>query len=317
MCIYLPAGVSIIKQRRSTSLKSDKSKARNHLRSQSEVVLRNIVVISMIIFFLVFFVIPIIIAFVGSFYQWNPLKLQFNFLGLDNWTRVFSSDLFWRSMKNTFLFAFVASFFRVILGLALASALYSKLLQYKSLYRTFYYLPTITPMVAVAFVWKFIFDPRIGLLDRMLSLNINWLFDGRYALIAILLLTIWKDFGYAVVILLGGMYSLPRECYEAAETDGASPWQSFKSLTLPLLKPTIIFIIITSLISYFQTYIPVMVLTQGGPGTKTYLATYLIYEEAFSKYNFGYASALSFILFIFIAVLTAFSFKVSGKDSVS
>lgn len=315
--IYLPAGVSIMRQRKSISLKSDKNRTRNHLRSQSEVVLRNIVVISMVIFFLVFFVIPIIIAFVGSFHQWNPLKLQFNFLGLDNWKRVFSSDLFWRSMKNTFLFAFVASFFRVALGLALASALYSKLLKYKSLYRTFYYLPTITPMVAVAFVWKFIFDPRIGLLDRMLNLNINWLFDGRYALIAILLLTIWKDFGYAVVILLGGMYSLPRECYEAAETDGASPWQSFKSLTLPLLKPTIIFVVITSLISYFQTYIPVMVLTQGGPGTKTYLATYLIYEEAFSKYNFGYASALSFILFIFIAVLTAFSFKVSGKDNVS
>lgn len=296
---------------------TDRRKAKNPLRSRSEIVLRNTVVISMIIFFLVFFVIPIIIAFVGSFYQWNPLKAQFNFLGLENWKKVFSSDLFWRSMKNTVLFALVASFFRVVLGLALSSALYSKLLKHKSLYRTFYYLPTITPMVAVAFVWKFIFDPRIGLLDRILNSNINWLFDGRYALIAILMLTIWKDFGYAVVILLGGMYSLPKECYEAAETDGANPWQCFKSLTLPLLKPTILFIIITSLISYFQTYIPVMVLTQGGPGTKTYLATYLIYEEAFSKYNFGYASALSFVLFLFIAVLTTFSFKISGKNSVS
>jgi len=212
----------------------------------------------MIVFFVVFFVIPIIVAFVGSFYQWNPLKVQFNFLGLENWKKIFSSDLFWRSMKNTVLFALVASFFRVVLGLVLSRALYSKLLKHKSLYRTFYYLPTITPMVAVAFVWKFIFDPRIGLLDRILNSNINWLFDGRYALIAILMLTIWKDFGYAVVILLGGMYSLPKECYEAAETDGASSWQSFISLTMPLLRPTILFIVITSLISYFQTYIPVM-----------------------------------------------------------
>lgn len=296
---------------------SNRNKAKSSLRSRSEVALRNIVVISMIVFFVVFFVIPIIVAFVGSFYQWNPLKVQFNFLGLENWKKIFSSDLFWRSMKNTVLFALVASFFRVVLGLVLSRALYSKLLKHKSLYRTFYYLPTITPMVAVAFVWKFIFDPRIGLLDRILNSNINWLFDGRYALIAILMLTIWKDFGYAVVILLGGMYSLPQECYEAAETDGASSWQSFISLTMPLLRPTILFIVITSLISYFQTYIPVMVLTQGGPGTKTYLATYLIYEEAFSKYNFGYASALSFILFIFIAVLTAFSFKISGKNSIS
>lgn len=133
-------------------------------------------------------------------------------------------------------------------------------------------------------------------------------------MVAILILTIWKDFGYAVIILLGGMYSLPQDCYEAAEVDGAGAWQRFRRLTLPLLKPTILFIVITSLISYFQTYIPVMVLTQGGPGTQTYLASYLIYEEAFSKYNFGYASALSFVLFIFIALLTGLSFKVSGKS---
>jgi len=293
---------------------SDCNKAKNPLRNRSEVVLRNILVISMTAFFLVFFVIPIIIALVGSFYQWNPLKTQFNFLGLENWKKVFLSELFWRSLGNTVLFAVVASSFRVVLGIAISQAIYSKLIKHKSLYRIFYFLPTITPMVAVAFVWKFIFDPRIGLLDRLLNSNINWLFDGRYALIAILMLTIWKDFGYAVVILLGGMYSLPKDCYEAAEVDGAGSWQRLKSLTLPLLKPMILFIIIISFISYFQTYIPVMVLTQGGPGTKTYLASYLIFEEAFSKYNFGYASVLSFVLFLIIAVLTAISFKISGKE---
>ena len=188
------------------------------------------------------------------------------------------------------------------------------MIRHKTLYRVLYYLPTITPMVAVAFVWKFIFDPQIGLLDQILNSQINWLFDSRYAMIAILLLTIWKDFGYSVIILLGGMYALPRDCYEAAEMDGASAWQRFRSLTLPLLKPTIIFIVITSLISYFQTYIPVMVLTQGGPGTQTYLASYLIYDQAFVKYNFGYASALSFVLFAFIALLTLLSFRASGKS---
>ena len=256
-------------------------------------------------------------VFVGSFYQWNPLKAQFNFLGLDNWYRVFTDELFWRSMGNTVFFAAIATVFRVVLGLALASALFSRLIKHKSVYRVLYYLPTITPLVAVAFVWKFIFDPRIGFLNQMLNSNINWLFDSRYAMVAILILTIWKDFGYAVIILLGGMYSLPRDCYEAAEIDGARAWQRFCYLTLPLLKPTIIFIVITSLISYFQTYIPVMVLTQGGPGTTTYLASYLIYDQAFTKYNFGYASALSFILFLFIAALTGASFKVSGKSDQS
>jgi multiple sugar transport system permease protein len=217
-------------------------------------------------------------------------------------------------MKNTFVFAMIAVFFRVILGLILAHVLHSKLIKHKSVYRTLYYLPTITPMVAVAFVWKFIFDPRIGLLNRLLNSDINWLYDGRYALAAMLILTIWKDFGYAVVILLGGLYSLPTECFEAAEIDGANSWQRFTRLTLPLLRPMVLFVIIVSLISYFQAYIPVMVLTQGGPGTQTYLVTYLIYKEAFSKYNFGYASALSFIVFVFIAILTAVTFKISGKN---
>lgn len=287
------------------------------LQSRSEKLLRSIVVCALAVFFITFFIFPIIMVFVGSFYQWNPLKAQFNFLGLDNWYRVFTDELFWRSMGNTVFFAAIATVFRVVLGLALASALFSRLIKHKSVYRVLYYLPTITPLVAVAFVWKFIFDPRIGLLNQMLNSNINWLFDSRYAMVAILILTIWKDFGYAVIILLGGMYSLPRDCYEAAEIDGAGAWQRFRYLTLPLLKPTIIFIVITSLISYFQTYIPVMVLTQGGPGTTTYLASYLIYDQAFTKYNFGYASALSFILFLFIAALTGASFKVSGKSDQS
>lgn len=287
---------------------------RNPLQSRSEKILRNIVVVLLVGFFATFFVFPIGMAFVGSFHQWNPLKGQFSFLGLDNWKRVFQSELFWSSMGNTFLFAGIATVFRVVLGLILASALFSKLIKHKTLYNILYYLPTITPLVAVTFVWKFIFDPRIGLLNQLLNSNINWLFDGRYAMIAILILTIWKDFGYAVIIFLGAMYSLPKECYEAAEVDGANTWQRFFGVTLPLLKPTIIFIIITSLISYFQSYIPVMVLTQGGPGTQTYLASYLIFEEAFSKYNFGYASALSFVLFAFIAILTALSFKVTGNS---
>ena len=287
------------------------------LQSRSEKLLRSIVVSALVIFFVTFFIIPIIMVLVGSFYQWNPLKSQFNFLGLDNWQRVFTNELFWRSMGNTVFFAAVSTVFRVVLGLALASALFSRLIKHKSLYRVLYYLPTITPLVAVAFVWKFIFDPRIGLLNQMMGTNVNWLFDSRYAMIAILILTIWKDFGYAVIILLGGMYSLPQDCYEAAEIDGAGAWQRFRRLTLPLLKPTILFIVITSLISYFQTYIPVMVLTQGGPGTQTYLASYLIYDQAFVKYNFGYASALSFVLFMFIALLTGLSFKVSGTSDQS
>lgn len=286
---------------------------RNPLQSKSEVILRNIVVVALILFFAVFYIVPVGVVFIGSFHQWNPLKGEFNFLGLANWKKVFGSELFWHSMSNTVFFAAVATICRIVLGLALASALFSKLIRYKTLYNVLYYLPTITPLIAVSFVWKFIFDPQIGLLDQILNSHINWLMDKQYAMIAILILTVWKDFGYAVVIFLGAMYSLPKDCYEAAEVDGASAWQRFCGLTLPLMQPTIVFIVITSLISYFQSYVSVMVLTKGGPGTQTYLASYLIFDEAFSKYNFGYASALSFVLFLIIAILTAFSFRVSNS----
>lgn len=290
------------------------AKRKNPLRSRSEIILRTAMVAALALFFAIFFIFPIIMALIGSFHLWNPLKGQFRFNGLENWKMLFTNKLFWHAMKNTVWFAAVAVAARVVLGLLLSSALYSKLIKKKSLYRTLYYLPTITPMVAVAFVWRFMYDPQFGLLNQILATKINWLFDARYAMIAIILLTIWKDFGYAVVILLGGMYSLPLDCYEAAEIDGANALQRFRHMTLPLLKPTILFIVITSLISYFQTYIPVMVLTQGGPGTQTYLASYIIYDQAFVKYNFGYASAISFVLFFIIAVLTAVSFKVSGSS---
>lgn len=282
------------------------------LQSRSEHILRNTVVVFLIVFFITFFFAPILIALVGSFHLWNPLKGLFKFNGLANWTTAFHSSLFWRSMINTAYYCAVAVAARVVIGMALASALFSKLTVKKSLFRTLYYLPTITPMIAVAFVWKFMFQPQFGLLNQVLGTQINWLFDSRYAMSAILLLTIWKDFGYAVVILLGGMYALPADCYEAAEIDGASGTQRFLYITLPLLKPTTFFLVITSLIAYFQNYIPVMVLTEGGPGTATYVASYIIYDQAFVKYNFGYSSAISFILFLIIALLTLLSFRTNG-----
>ena len=155
-------------------------------------------------------------AFLGSFHLWNPLKGQYRWTGLSNWQTALGSSLFWRAMGNTVWFSVVAVVARVLIGLLLASALHAKMVKWKSLFRTLYYLPTITPMVAVAFVWKFMYQPQFGLINQLLGTKINWLFDARYAMSAILLLTIWKDFGYAVVILLGGLYSLPTDCMALA-----------------------------------------------------------------------------------------------------
>ena len=284
------------------------------LQSKSEILLRNITVTGMILFYTVFLLVPIGIAFAGSFHEWNPLSGIYRFNGIENYVSVFTSALFGKSMLNTLIFSVVVIFFRVGLGLAIAIAIYSNLIKHKSFFRAIYYMPVVTPMVAVAFVWKFLYNPQIGAINQILGLDINWLMNPKTALLAIMIMTIWKDFGYAVVMFMAGLYSLPSDAMEAAKVDGASSWQTFKYLTLPLLKPMTLFVVITSIISYIQAYVQVLILTEGGPGTATYLSSYIIYNEAFVKYNFGYTSAMSFVLFVITAVFTWLSFRVSGDS---
>ena len=284
------------------------------LQSKSEILLRNITVTGMILFYTVFLLVPIGIAFAGSFHEWNPLSGIYRFNGIENYVSVFTSALFGKSMLNTLIFSVVVIFFRVGLGLAIAIAIYSNLIKHKSFFRAISYMPVVTPMVAVAFVWKFLYNPQIGAINQILGLDINWLMNPKTALLAIMIMTIWKDFGYAVVMFMAGLYSLPSDAMEAARVDGASSWQTFKYLTLPLLKPMTLFVVITSIISYIQAYVQVLILTEGGPGTATYLSSYIIYNEAFVKYNFGYASAMSFVLFVITAVFTWLSFRVSGDS---
>lgn len=284
------------------------------LQSKSEIILRNIVVVAMVLFFSVFLIIPIGIAFAGSFHEWNPLSGTYRFLGLENYKEVIVNPLFWKSLWNTIIFSVVVIIFRVGLGLGIAYAIYSALIKYKSFFRSVFYMPVVTPMVAVAFVWKFMYNPQIGTINQMFGLDINWLMNPKTALGAVIIMTIWKDFGYAVVMYMAGLYSLPADALEAAKVDGANAWQNFWYITLPLLKSMTLFVVITSIISYIQAYVQILIMTEGGPGTATYLSSYIIYDEAFVKYNFGYASALSFVLFIITAVFTWLSFRVSGSE---
>lgn len=290
---------------------------KNPLQSKSEIVLRNIVVTFIVLFNLIFLIIPIIIAFVGSFHQWNPLNGVFDFLGFENYINMFKSKLFWGAMLNTLIFCVVVIFFRVLLGLAIACAINSKFVKYKTLFRTIFYMPTVTPLVAVAFVWKFMYNPQFGIINNFFGLDINWLFNSKFALPAVMLMTIWKDFGYAVILFMSGLYAVPTDCIEAAKIDGANEWQVFKAVIFPLLKPTTLFVVVTSIISYLQSYVQVMVMTKGGPGTSTFLSSYIIFDEAFVKYNFGYASAIAFVLFILTAIFSIVSFKVSGSQQTN
>ncbi len=274
--------------------------------------MRNIAVTALIVYFSIFMVYPIYKAFAGSLHEWNPLVGTYNWVGLDNFKAVLTDGLFWKSLWNTAYFSVFSIVFRIILGLGLALLLSSRLVKAKDSLRGLFYMPTITPLVAVSFVWMWMFDPQFGMINKVTGLDINWLNDSHWALPAIIIMTIWKDFGYATVLYLAGLMNLPRDVYEAAQIDGANSWQTFWRITLPLLKPTTLFIVITSLITYVQAYVQILVMTEGGPGTETYTISYLIFDQAFQKYDFGTASAMSVILFAITGVLTILMFRASG-----
>ncbi|MDC7241487.1 MAG: sugar ABC transporter permease [Spirochaetales bacterium] len=263
------------------------------------------------LFYALFLVFPVGVALVGSFHNWNPLRGTFDFAGLDHYTRLFRSPLFWQSLFNTLYFSVVVIAARLVLGLGIAYMLFSKMTKARGFFRAAIYMPVVTPLVAVSFVWLWLYNPQFGLFNQILGTRHNWLFDRNTALPAVMAMTIWKDYGYAVVLFLAGLYNLPKECYEAAHIDGASAPRIFWHITLPLLKPMTLFIFVTSLISYLQAYLQILILTNGGPGTSTYLSSFLIFDEAFVKYKFGYASAISFVMFFLIALLTSVSFKIT------
>jgi len=269
------------------------------------------------LFYALFLVFPVGIALVGSFHNWNPLKGTFVFAGLSHYGKLLASPLFWQSLGNTIWFSAVVIAARLVLGLSIALMLFSRLTRGRNFFRAAIYMPVVTPLVAVSFVWLWLYNPQFGLINRIFHTHFNWLYDRATALPAIMAMTIWKDYGYAVVLFLAGLYNLPKDCFEAARIDGASGRDIFWRITLPLLKPMTLFIFVTSLISYLQAYIQILIMTDGGPGTTTYLSSFLIFNEAFVKYKFGYASAVSFVMFFFIALLTAFSFRVTyfGEDN--
>ncbi|MBS4218520.1 sugar ABC transporter permease [Bacillus sp. FJAT-49711] len=279
--------------------------------------LKNTAILFLVVYFSIFMIYPIFKAFAGSLHNWNPLIDKYDFVGLANFKTVIQSKLFWESIKNTLFFTFFSVLFRVVIGLGLAMLLYSRLVKFKSFFNGLFYMPTITPLVAVSFVWLWMFNPQFGLINNIFNLDINWLNDTKYALPAITIMTIWKDYGYAAVIFLAGLMGLPKDVFEAADVDGASKFRKFVHITLPLLKPITIFVVITSLISYLQAYVQILIMTEGGPGTSTYVISYLIFDEAFVKYNFGTASAMSIILFVIIGILTALMFKVTGERKMT
>ncbi|MDR1947782.1 MAG: sugar ABC transporter permease [Spirochaetaceae bacterium] len=225
----------------------------------------------------------------------------------------------WASLFNSIFFTVFVVLARTAIGLVFA-VLINSVGYCKSFFRTVYFLPVVTSMVAVSLVWRnLLYNPAFGILNQMLhGLGLpgsNWLKSPDTALLSVMLMTIWKDAGYAVVLYLAGLQNIPEQLLEAATIDGAGRFKSFWHITLPLLGNTTLLVLITSTISYLQVFTQIFIMTdgEGGPGTATHTMVFYLYREAFVKYRFGYASALSVILFVVIMIFSVIQMKLTRE----
>ena len=243
--------------------------------------------------------------------DWNLIGDP-KFVGLLNYKTIFKDPLFIKILTNTVVYALSTSFFAVIIPLWLASILNSKI-RGSEFFKTAYFLPFITPMIVVAVVWEWIFDPNIGILNHIFNLNINWLYDVNFAMPALIIVTVWKLIGYNMVIFLAGFSTINQSLFDAAKTDGANSFNVFRHVTVPLLSPTIFFVIIITCISSFQVFDLIYLMTQGGPLDSTNVLVYAIYRNAFEYFRVGEASAIAYVLFVIILALTLIQWGLRKK----
>lgn len=257
---------------------------------------------------LIFTYLPVMASFGLSFSYWNLLGTP-EWVGLANYVSVLGDPLFWQSLGVTIFFVGASAALEVVLGLLLAVWL-NRAIRGQTWFRTAYFLPFITPMVSVALVWGWLYDPQSGLLNWLLmqaglmEKPVAMLYEKDTALWAIIWLRVWKDLGYMLVIFLAGLQAVPQSLYESADLDGSSPLQTFFRITLPMITPTLFFVTIMAMINAFQAFDSVYLLTQGGPEHSTELLVYWMFKNAFEFYRIGPASAIAYILFVLILALT-------------
>lgn len=248
-----------------------------------------------------FIIIPIFCSFGLSFSEWDLLN-EIHFVGFSNYKSVFTEPEFLQILINTIVYAVSTTIFAVIIPLLIASIINNKI-KGSELFKTIYFLPFITPAVVIAIVWAWIFDPNIGLVNTLFHTHYTWLFSTKLAMPVLIFVSVWKLVGYNVVLFLTGFSTIDKSVYEASKIDGATAYQTFFDITVPLLKPTIYFVTTVTAISSFQIFDLIYVMTQGGPNDSTNVIVYSIYKYAFEYFDIGKSCALAYILFAIILVL--------------
>ena len=261
----------------------------------------------------VFFFLPVVGAFAMSLTDFDIYALanlgNLRFVGVRNYLQLLETPLFWKALGNTLYFVVLGVPLSIAASLGTALLLHAKLARFKPFFRTALFAPVVTTLVAVAVIWRYLFHTRYGFLNYALgSLGIppvDWLGDPHWAMPAIIVLAVWKNFGYNMIILLAGLQSIPEELYEAARIDGASLWRQFRYVTVPMLAPTLLMVSILTIAGYFQLFAEPYVMTQGGPLQSTVSVLYFMYEEGFKWWNLGSASAVAFVLALLMFGVTA------------
>lgn len=258
----------------------------------------------------IFFIGPVLFALLISFFDWDLVGAVRNYIGLANYLELFNDPLFWNALWNTLFYSLHVP---VAMAIALAVALpLQRTFRGVTILRTLFFLPYITSFVAISTVWQWLYNTDFGLLNYLLAGigvgPVNWLSDPATAMPAIMVMSIWLQLGYMMVVFIAGLQSIPVHLYEAATLDGAGRWQQFRRITLPLLRPTIFFILVTSVINSFQVFTYVYVMTQGGPLHGTEVLVYQIYRNAWEYFRMGYASAAAWVLFVMVMIVTLIQF---------
>jgi multiple sugar transport system permease protein len=255
-------------------------------------------------------------SFIMSFTKWDIISVP-EWIWFGNYADLWRSDLFWEVLRNTLVFVALAVPASVCAALALA-LLVNTGLRGITVFRTAYFLPVVSSMIAVALAWSWIFNPQYGLLNYLLRVLFGvqgpaWLEDTGWALPSMVIVTVWKGLGYSMVIFLAGLQNIPQDLYHAATIDGAGPWRRFRHITLPLLSPTTFFVLVITMINAFQVFEQTYVLTKGGPANSTVTLSYYVYQNAFQFFQMGKAAAVAYVLFGFLFAVTLVQFRVQKR----
>ncbi|HLV33661.1 MAG TPA: sugar ABC transporter permease [Spirillospora sp.] len=264
-----------------------------------------------LIFFAIFVVRAVVAAVQMSFYDWQILRPARPYVGIDNYIELFNDDVWWIALRNTISFTIMTVIGTTIVALSAALAV-TQPIRGQGFFRVLLYMPTLFSVGAVGLIWVWLLNSQFGMVNYVLSFlgvrPINWLGDPALVLPALSLTTIWWGFGFPMLIFIAGLQGIPEHLYEAARIDGANGWQIFWRITLPLLRPTLLFVTVTGVIAHFQVYGQPFIMTSGGPGRSSYTVIFYLYQIAWTAFRMGYGAAVAVALAVIMAVMTMIQF---------